>query len=505
MKPSRIRLTVALFLLLGAPFLFACESQPQPEQPPTVSYVAFQNGAVDAAATEITMALAPGETSLLEQLPNLTSADLTGSLDTEEILAFSLAHPDVAVTCDVEILNQTLPYDTQSITVSGDWSADDILGAVAALPNLSELDVRSCTLENAELLKISRAYPQVALRSMVDLFGEPTDSRATCITVPGAGTDDADLAAKLSEAVALFPGLTEADLTLLEPNLSADAVFALQQEFPSVLFRYTFHLFETDIATTDESIDLYEVSVTNDGVPELEQVLACLPDCTYADMAYTGIDDETMAALAEKFPAVKFSWMIHFSSYYCRTDANMLKASWPVDAFDSEEADVLKYCTDLIYLDIGHNEFTDLSFLSGMKDLQVLIVAISRTITDISPLANCTQLEYLELFTNKIVDVSPLSGLTELKHLNLCNNLIEDASPLYGLQNLERLWISGNPLSKEQKELLVENLPNCEINFTTVNPTAEGWKKGARYDLLSEQFLYGSYTTYLRFGSYDRP
>ncbi|MPN31066.1 hypothetical protein SDC9_178539 [bioreactor metagenome] len=212
-----------------------------------------------------------------------------------------------------------------------------------------------------------------------------------------------------------------------------------------------------------------------------------------------------MAALAAKFPKIKFSWMIHFAAYSCRTDANMLKASKPFYGFSSDVADILKYCTDLVYLDIGHNKLTNLSFLANMKHLKVLIAAISYNITDISAVANCTELEYLELFSNRIADVSPLSALTQLKHLNICNNRITDASPLYSLQNLERLWIANNPLSDEQKAALVKQLPNCEVNLTTHNPTAEGWSKGERYDLLSKQFHYGSPIIYERFGTFNHP
>ena len=36
-------------------------------------------------------------------------------------------------------------------------------------------------------------------------------------------------------------------------------------------------------------------------------------------------------------------------------------------------------------------------------------------------------------------------------------------------------------------------------------PTAEGWKKGARYELLTQQFHYGSPIIYERFGDFTRP
>ena len=79
----------------------------------------------------------------------------------------------------------------------------------------------------------------------------------------------------------------------------------------------------------------------------------------------------------------------------------------------------LKYCTDVKYLDLGHNEIlTDISFVRGMPDLEVAIFAINN-ISDAGPLADCTKLEYLEINSTNITDLTPLSNLTGLHHLNI--------------------------------------------------------------------------------------
>lgn len=65
-----------------------------------------------------------------------------------------------------------------------------------------------------------------------------------------------------------------------------------------------------------------------------------------------------------------------------------------------------------------------------MPQLRVLIIACNK-VEDISPLANLTNLEYLEVFKNKIRDISPLSGLTNLIDLNICFNYS---------QGLEHRW-----------------------------------------------------------------
>lgn len=505
MKLAKLRRIVTVLLLLHLPALLACGAPPTEPgtdaAPPEtdLSAVTFESGTVPVTCTELALPLAPGETALLSQLPDLAHADLTGSADTAEILAFAGAHPEIAVTCNVDVLGQTVPYDAAAVTATGGWSLQEILSAMRTLPNLQKIDLSACAPDNASLTAIRQAYPDIAVLAPVTLFGKTLDSELTALSVTAEEAAGTDVFNTLAEALPLLPEVTSVDLTALTGTLLPETILSLQQQFPAVTFLYTFRLFNRELHTTDTSVDLFKVRVKNDGVPALAEALACMPACTYADMALTGVDDEAMAALAAEFPQIRFSWMVSFGKYRCRTDANMLKASVPEKAFSSDDAQVLRYCTQLTHVDIGHNALTDLSFLSDMRDMTVLIAAISHHVTDITPLAGLNKLEYLELFTNRITDLTPLAGLTELRHLNLCNNRITDASPLYNLTNLERLWISMNPLSDEQKEKLVEALPNCEINFTATDPTGDGWRKHPRYDLLSEQFLYGSGTIFLRF------
>lgn len=123
-----------------------------------------------------------------------------------------------------------------------------------------------------------------------------------------------------------------------------------------------------------------------------------------------------------------------------------------------------------------------------MPKLRVAILAIGH-VKDLSPLAGCTELEYVELFNNDIADLTPLANLQNLRHVELTLNEIEDASPLYGLKDLERLWIGNNNMTEEQQQALVEQLPGCYINFRST-PTANGWREHPRYDQLREEFDY---------------
>ena len=158
------------------------------------------------------------------------------------------------------------------------------------------------------------------------------------------------------------------------------------------------------------------------------------------------------------------------------------------------------------YIDLGHNEvITDISFAACMPKLEVAIFAMN-DIADISPLANCPELEYLEIQTNeRLGDLSPLANCKKLAHLNTarCRN-VSDISPLYGLTGLERFYLgSNNGVTAEQKEEFRSLMPDCLFNdLVFSDPTGDRWRVvdmnldawipiyHPRYELLLEQFGY---------------
>ena len=226
-----------------------------------------------------------------------------------------------------------------------------------------------------------------------------------------------------------------------------------------------------------------------------------------------------------------------------RTDVERILASSTMrgGTVTNEEAAKLVYCTKVKYLDLGHNNaITDISFVRGMPNLEVLILAIN-DVSDISPLADCPLLEYLEINSTNVTDLTPLANATNLRHLNIGRTVksdvntgddmnrprVTDITPLYNLSGLERLWIgslTAPGIPKEQidymKELLHELPPdpnddfvdNQKVNIIAGDPSQGTWRfdehvdnsKWAfymqygyfnydympRYALLREQFQY---------------
>ena len=86
-------------------------------------------------------------------------------------------------------------------------------------------------------------------------------------------------------------------------------------------------------------------------------------------------------------------------------------------------------------------------------------------ISSITLLAGMTKMVTLSLPENKITDLTPLVKLTNLTHLQLSSNQITDIAPLAGLTKLKTLYLADNPMPENQKKMLQEALPNCQIFF----------------------------------------
>ncbi len=482
--------------------------------------ITFAAGSFPADTTDLTLVLQPGEAELLNGFTALQSVDFSGSTCYEEFIPWIEAHPSVDCRYTVEFPGGVIAqWDQEALELPGLDSAQaaEAAGLLAYLPELKSIDLGSgeagASLTGADLVLLREAAPEADLSFSFSLAGQTVSLAA----------EELDLSAMSHEETAAAADYLSCMSKLRTVNLGGEGVNSLSWEdigtlqaaCPNTDFSYSFSLFGRSLNTLDESLDFNHITM-DDGGAAVRSILPYMQNCVYLDMDFCGVSNEDMAAIRDDFPNIKVVWRIWFGDHYSvRTDVIKILASKPSKGgivYDEDTA-VLKYCTDVKYLDLGHNEvITDLSFVNYMPNLEVLVIAMN-PIGDLSPLANCPHLEYLELNSTTISDLSPLSGLTELRHLNICNcENVTDISPLYGLTEMERLWIGCiTPVPAEQVAEMQAAAPNCEINTEVYDPTAGHWRIAGytelsllhyaetgwlqevlhpRYELLREQFGY---------------
>ena len=246
-------------------------------------------------------------------------------------------------------------------------------------------------------------------------------------------------------------------------------------------------LYGVEFSLEDEELDISYNKVGDDW-PEVLEIAKKMPNLKRLVMDSCGVQNEDMAVIRDALPDTEVVWRINFGLYYTAlTDETRILASSPSVGGNVTDHDVekFKYFTKMKYLDIGHNEtITELSFVRYMPDLEVLIVAMN-PLVDLTPLADCKNLEYLELFYTRITDLSPLAELPNLRHLNVGHcPFLKDITAVYDL-DLERFYLGSFlscPVSSEQVDRYRELHPDCEVENTYYESSEGAWRKAANLE-----------------------
>ena len=312
------------------------------------------------------------------------------------------------------------------------------------------------------------------------------------------------LAESTAEALKKLPNLRHVNLGAEGGSLSFSEVGVFQRACPEVDFEYAFTLFDLPFTTLDEQMDLNHITMNDQG-EAVKAVLPYMTRCRFLDMDFCNVDSEHMAEIRDAYPEMEVVWRIWFGlDCSVRTNVEKILASNFGHGLSGDNTKELKYCTKVKYLDIAHQHLTDISFISGMKDLEVFLIS-SNPITDLSPIVNCPKMEYLEILCTKVTDISPLSALQDLEHLNMVDmrgDSLEGWETLAGLTKLKRLWLAQDDrklrITDETLQMLQQALPDAVIDNTDARVNmfwryTNGTAKTERFALLSEQFGYDTY------------
>lgn len=267
----------------------------------------------------------------------------------------------------------------------------------------------------------------------------------------------------------------------------------LLEQCPDVEFVYDMVLLGRYFSGNTTVLDFGDTIINDSQLNELSRIIAMLPDLTEIDMYQSNLSEESMEYLFTTYPDIFFGWTLNFKGYEVRTDVTAFSTlgSEEPPYYNWNDFRLLRYCTRLQALDLGHNALTDLEFVKYFPNLRILIVADNQ-IKDLSPLAECKNLEYVEMFLNFFTDLTPLKDNPNLLDLNICfvdlsgctQAQVEDV--IISCENLERCWLVGCGLSQERRDYLTENCPNVQFNFTEGGSTDGGWREHERYDILHE-------------------
>ena len=250
----------------------------------------------------------------------------------------------------------------------------------------------------------------------------------------------------------------------------------------------TFELFGSTIERSQESLEFRRAKIGDEGLGQIRDALDSMPNVSYLKLDDCGVSDEAMAALRDEYEGrVKVVWRVHFGFFSDLTDTKIIHAVAPEHGtyLTDKMCEVLRYCTETEYIDLGHDPLTSIEFCRYMPKLKLAIFSYN-DITDLSPLENCKELYMLELCCcRKLSDLSPLAGCENLELLNFAYTSVTDISALYDLKKLKLLNGARNAIPQEQIDEITARMPDCRMTFEGDDIHEVGWRKeyqGKYYD-----------------------
>lgn len=246
-----------------------------------------------------------------------------------------------------------------------------------------------------------------------------------------------------------------------------DIVNAAKAVNSDIAIKCSTSVYGVDIDNDTEFLDLNTIPI--DDLTELDVALGIFPNIKTVEICSCTLDNETIAALRDKYPDKKIVWLIKVSRFSIRTDAQVFSTLGKMKYYDftSEVASpIFKYCTELRALDLGHNNLTDISEITNLKHLHTLILA-DNAISDISPLAELKDLNYIELQANKIKDAAPLGELPLLEDLYIVkNSKIQNIVSVGKCTKIHKLYISSCGITGNEIWELKKAIPkDCEFRY----------------------------------------
>ncbi|MBQ6718968.1 MAG: hypothetical protein IJN20_01280 [Oscillospiraceae bacterium] len=443
-----------------------------------------------------------------------TFVDLRGTgatLEYYETLRSQL--PDCEIRYDLPFQGGFYPDDTKELTITSLTDAE--IELLDYLPLLETVDARDCTDYN-QLIALQKRHPEWNVLYTVSFLGVDYNQDASEMVFGTPKTESIDEAAQeetepketqsdkseveetqplmqvekkpqpqleeLRQVLAWLPDMKT--IHFHQPEMSGQDLVSLREAYPDINVTWEKDAFGTTYShdvTEIELEDMYfasldEVEAQTAYFPELQKLV--LLDCGYDKKNL--FDDETLAAFREKMrPNYKVVWSMNLYGMTIRTDDLYFmpnKYGVKVSTYGIQR---LRYCEDMLCVDLGHHNIVDLSFVEGMPHLKYFI-CIDSNLLYIEPLGTCKELVYCELFWTPISDFTPLLGCTALEDLNVARTN-GDPMVFKDMPWLKNLWIRGSAVNAEERKILEEALPNTYIQYCDYEMTRNGWRELQNY------------------------
>lgn len=442
--------------------------------------VPFQGGTYSSDSTSLRIeSLSREDMSALAFFPHLASLDATACEDMDALQEYQARNPGCQIIYQITLGGQDIPWDTETLTADN-VSLDELRQNIPYLPNLSRIHLTGKLPAAAELKAFQADLPGILVSWETNISARTYPSTATELDLSGVSLT----AQELEAALPYFPVLERCDVTGC--GIDDDQMIRICDAFYQTFFVWEMDILGQRFSTASAEIDISGKKVAD--VAAVENLLPYFPLLERLIMSDCGVGNETMDAFNRRHEDIQIIWSVYLRGYSIRTDSwyfypyKMNPHRFPYkDWFYDIELEVLRYCTEMRSIDLGHMpSVSDISFCAYMPHLRYLILT-ETAVTDLTPLANCTELVYFEATKCRVSDLSPLINCVNLENVNLGWNGSAYPDTLAKMPWLQHIWwcstknTYGLPCS-DAEPMLTEALPDTILFFDGAHPVDGGWR-----------------------------
>ena len=427
--------------------------------------VEFQGKLYPNDTTELTVTtLSDGDVSRLAYFPGLKALDARQCGDYEQLMAAGKAYPQLDISYDIPLSGRMYSHESQQLQLASITGEE-----VAMLRYFPKLEVLALAgADQVETAMAVRDYcHKYGIEFCITLGENHYGETAENVTTKGITEEQIQL-------VQLLPNLKK--LHAVNPEAPAETLLTLRQNRPDLKITWDVDICGMTYSDTAVEVDLSEQTISS--IEEVELGMSYLPKAENVFLGFCGLDNEEIAAYRERSrEKYKVVWVVDLSGKMkVRTDIdNFMPSRDGWGYVRDHEVDNIRYCEDLICIDLGHMGIKDVSFLETLVNLEYLILAHTE-VQYIEPIVHCQKLRYLELDWSCIRDVSPLVELKALEDLNL-GMTWPDITPILQMTWLKNLYlIKGNC-----KANFAEALPNTRVVTSGDYTVSNGWRNLPNY------------------------
>ena len=423
------------------------------------------------------------EAESLKYLPSLELLDVGSWDDDSRIRMLQQRYPDCTVRYRVSVAGEWWDYDVVSLALK-DAEYGELTEKLARFPRLESVLLTGTMPEQSQLQQLQSQYPEIFFLWKMEAMGKMLETDTEILDLSDAAPDSLE---ELENLLFWFPKLKQ--VILNSYCLPQEDLVAIAVRHPEIQFVFDLIVGDCILHTDAEEIDISNTPL--ESTADVEKILPCFRNLKKVIMCECGISSEDMDALNRKYEDIRFVWSVELAGMLFRTDAVYFTPNkWGISCDDENIYD-LRYCTDMVCVDIGHHiKVKNCEWVKFMPNLKYLIIA-ETGISDLTPLENHENLIYLELFLSKVKDYSVLTTCKALEDLNLCYTQ-GDPKPIGEMTWLKRLWWSG---CWAGRKYLADKLPDTYAEFLSLSSTGRGWREGQNYydmrDFIGMEYMFG--------------